>query len=166
MTIYTFKPMTPKDLTLLFQWINCPHVKRWWGDDGSWYEFRKRYLANIASDLVFPHIVFYEHRALGYINYWFVEEDDDFYPMYKPSTVGTDQFIGESDLLGHGHGTAFVRQFTDELLRQPNIDLVITDPDPENKAAIRCYEKAGFERKFVHETKDGAVLIMEKCCLG
>ncbi|WP_348522340.1 hypothetical protein [Bosea sp. CS1GBMeth4] len=34
------------------------------------------------------------------------------------------------------------------------------DPDPENLAAIRAYEKAGFTTLDIRETGDGPALIM------
>ena len=56
---------------------------------------------------------------------------------------GLDQFIGEVDMLDRGHGSAFIRVFTDRLLTCGTPRVVI-DPEPANTRAIRAYEKAGF----------------------
>jgi aminoglycoside 6'-N-acetyltransferase len=74
-------------------------------------------------------------------------------------TRGLDQFIGEASMLGSGHGSAFVRAFTDRLLANGTPRVVI-DPDPANAQAIRSYEKAGFRRERNVETPDGAALLM------
>ena len=37
---------------------------------------------------------------------------------------------------------------------------MITDPDPDNGRAIRAYEKAGFQRETIVETRDGPALLM------
>ena len=37
---------------------------------------------------------------------------------------------------------------------------VVTDPDPENKNAVRAYEKAGFKRGEIRNTEYGTVLMM------
>jgi aminoglycoside 6'-N-acetyltransferase len=74
-------------------------------------------------------------------------------------TRGLDQFIGEADMLGCGHGSAFIRAFADNLLRSGTPRVVI-DPDPANERAIRAYEKAGFCRDRVVDTPDGLALLM------
>ena len=58
-------------------------------------------------------------------------------------TRGIDQFIGEPDMLGRGHGSAFIRAFAERLLAN-GTPRIVTDPDPANTRAIRAYEKAGF----------------------
>lgn len=112
--------------------------------------------------MVFPHIVFQNGVPIGYINYWFVEEDEDFRSQFPASTVGTDQFIGVPSLIGKGIGSEFIRQFTDELLLKPNIGLVITDPDSRNLAAIRSYKKAGFTKSRLMNTLEGEIQLLEK----
>ena len=72
---------------------------------------------------------------------------------------GLDQFIGEADMLGRGHGSAFIRAFADRLLAS-GTPRVVTDPDPANKRAIRAYEKAGFCRERIVDTPDGPALLM------
>jgi aminoglycoside 6'-N-acetyltransferase len=62
-------------------------------------------------------------------------------------------------MVGHGHGSAFVRAFADQLLAAET-PRVVTDPDPDNARAIRAYEKAGFRRDRLVETPDGTALLM------
>lgn len=160
--MFKFKPLASEHFEILFQWLQNPHVRKWWDSENDWDEFEKRHSDMIASPLVFPHIVFKDEIPIGYINYWFVEEDSDFKPHFPSNTVGTDQFIGVSELIGKGVGTEFIRQFTDELLLKPNIGLVITDPDPKNISAIRAYEKAGFKKVKFMKTSEGEIQLLEK----
>lgn len=74
-------------------------------------------------------------------------------------TRGIDQFIGEPELVGHGHGSAFIRSFTTNLLKS-GTPRVVTDPDPENLRAVRAYEKAGFRKDRRVDTSDGPSLLM------
>jgi aminoglycoside 6'-N-acetyltransferase len=74
-------------------------------------------------------------------------------------TRGLDQFIGEADMIGRGHGSAFVRVFANRMLTS-GTPRVVTDPDPVNARAVRAYEKAGFRRDRLVETPDGAALLM------
>ena len=160
--MFEIKPLTEEHFELLFQWLQCPHVQTWWGSENNWEEFEKRHNCMITNPLVFPHIVYIEKIPIGYINYWFVEEDPDFKPLFQVNTVGTDQFIGVPELIGKGIGSTFVRQFTDELLSKPNIGLVITDPDLTNTNAIRSYEKAGFKKTKIMTTSEGEIQLLEK----
>jgi aminoglycoside 6'-N-acetyltransferase len=56
---------------------------------------------------------------------------------------GIDQYIGEPDMLGRGHGSAFVRQHCDRL-HAAGAPAIGTDPHPGNARAVRAYQKAGF----------------------
>ena len=74
-------------------------------------------------------------------------------------TRGIDQLIGDPNMIGHGHGSAFIRQLTDGLLTA-GTPRVLTDPDPANVRAIRAYEKAGFRTEGLVDTPDGLSLLM------
>jgi RimJ/RimL family protein N-acetyltransferase len=59
--------------------------------------------------------------------------------------VGVDLFIGELDLIGHGHGPRMVVQFLrDVVFPFHGIHVCVIGPSVKNVAAIRAYEKAGF----------------------
>ena len=78
---------------------------------------------------------------------------------HPAGTRGIDQFIGVPDMIGRGHGSSFIRQFVDGLLAS-GTPRVVTDPDPDNRRAVRAYEKAGFERERMVDTPDGPALLM------
>ena len=78
---------------------------------------------------------------------------------HPPGTRGIDQLIGEPDMVGRGHGSAFVRAFVDGLLAA-GVPRVLTDPDPTNARAIRAYTKAGFRAHAPVDTPDGRALLM------
>jgi aminoglycoside 6'-N-acetyltransferase len=62
-------------------------------------------------------------------------------------------------MIERGHGSAFIRSFIEGLLAD-GVPRVVTDPDPINARAIRCYEKAGFARDRLVDTPDGVALLM------
>ncbi|MDP4074923.1 GNAT family N-acetyltransferase [Acidovorax sp. A1169] len=62
--------------------------------------------------------------------------------------------------LNQGMGRAMVRAFTAQLLADPAVSLVQTDPSPVNARAIRCYVRAGFQPVREVITPDGAALLM------
>jgi aminoglycoside 6'-N-acetyltransferase len=104
-------------------------------------------------------IVALDERPFAYLQCYRIS---DWHVGFGPQPLGTrglDQIIGEPDMVGVGHGSAFVRQFSDNLLSN-GTPRVVLDPDPANARAIRAYEKAGFVRDREVVTPDGRALLM------
>jgi aminoglycoside 6'-N-acetyltransferase len=70
-----------------------------------------------------------------------------------------DAFIGEPDMIGGGHGSAFLRLLA-ERLRREGAPIVAIDPGVDNLRARRAYEKAGFRGRGVIETAEGPAILM------
>lgn len=154
---YQFHPMTAADLPLVKHWLTQPHVREWWGDTHEQFE---RVSGDLEAEAMDQFIVAFEHRPFAYIQCY----DPRVWPenglgAHPSGTRGIDQFIGEPDMVGRGHGSAFVRTFIEGVLAR-GAPRVITDPDPENARAIRAYEKAGFEKVHLVDTPDGIALLM------
>jgi aminoglycoside 6'-N-acetyltransferase len=81
--------------------------------------------------------------------------------LLPPGSRGLDQFIGEPEMIGRGHGAEMVRRHV-EWLMETGVPAVGVDPDPDNLRAIRAYEKAGFRRGDVVETEWGPSLLMTR----
>jgi RimJ/RimL family protein N-acetyltransferase len=59
--------------------------------------------------------------------------------------LGIDLYIGEPDLIGHGHGPALIRAFLRGVaFPRYGVETCVIGPARSNRAAIRAYEKAGF----------------------
>jgi aminoglycoside 6'-N-acetyltransferase len=104
-------------------------------------------------------IVLAGDKPFGYLQCYRLTTWNTGFGPQPEDTRGIDQFIGESDMIGRGHGSAFIRQFANEQLRQ-GLPRIVTDPDPLNARAVRAYEKAGFVRDHMVETSDGPALLM------
>jgi aminoglycoside 6'-N-acetyltransferase len=156
MTAYTFRPMSADDLPVIKRWLETPHVKAWWHDPAEQFEL-------VSGDLDHPDmaqfIVAADGGEFAYLQCYNLSAWDTGLGPQPEGTRGLDQFIGKAGMLGCGHGSAFVRAFTDRLLATGTPRVVI-DPDPANAQAIRSYEKAGFRRERIVETPDGAALLM------
>ena len=163
-----FRPMKKEDIPMYLEWATREHVKKVWFIDG--YEPPDLIYRKIdGNGYDFPFIILLDDEPIGYVVYC------DLY-AYKtlckePSGVFTDEpdgtycidlFIAEEAYLNRGYGTQLVKQFSNMLLAKENAKRVLIDPSPDNKRAIRCYEKAGF--KPVKKDNDGTsdVLILEK----
>jgi aminoglycoside 6'-N-acetyltransferase len=77
---------------------------------------------------------------------------------------GIDQFFGEVELIGQGHGTAFIRLFVESLFKT-GAPRVVTDPNPRNSRAIRAYAKADFKEIDRRTTISGDALLMARDAL-
>ena len=155
--IYDFRPVTMGDLPLLARWFTYPHVAEWWDDAEHGINEIAVAMQEPGTE---PFIVLCDGRPIGYQqSYDPHAEDSHPYRDQPAGTRGIDQFIGEPDFVGRGHGSAFVRAFVVRLFEAgaPN---VVTDPDPSNGRAIRAYEKAGFSPLERRKTVFGDVLLM------
>ena len=149
--------MTAQDLPTVHRWLRAPHVSEWWGDPDQQF-------ALVSGDLSDPameqFIVSTDHRPFAYLQcYDPTAWPDNGLGDLPSGTRGIDQFIGRPDMIERGHGSTMIKCFTDKLLQAGTLR-VVTDPDPENRRAIRAYEKAGFEKSRLVDTPDGRSLLM------
>ncbi len=154
-TDYAFRPMTSNDLPRVRRWLAEPHVMQWWGDPANQYDLVSGDLNDPAMD---QFIVSTGNSDFAYLQCYDLTANSCFgeHPL---GTRGIDQFIGEPAMIERGHGSAFIRAFVDEQLRN-GAPRIVTDPDPANSRAVRAYEKAGFEKAVMVDTPDGPALLM------
>jgi aminoglycoside 6'-N-acetyltransferase len=155
---YEFRAMSAADLPLIRSWLETPEVMRWWGEPDEQYLLVSGDLDHADMD---QFVVCVDGRPFGYIQCYALSTWNQGFGAQPPATRGIDQFIGEPDMIGRGHGSGFIRQFVDGLLRSGTIR-VVTDPDPANARAVRAYEKAGFKRDRMVDTPDGPALLMAR----
>jgi len=72
---------------------------------------------------------------------------------------GLDTFIGEPDLIGQGHGPAYLRLVARQLIAE-GAPCVVVDPDPGNLRARRAYARAGFGEEGLVQTTEGPAVLM------
>jgi len=157
MTDYVFRPVTVADLPLLAEWLEQPHVRRWWSEPE---EALVSIGEHLRDPLVEPYIVMLDGRDFAFIQVADLDGEDDAALDGQPQgTCGIDQFIGIETLLGKGHGPAFMADFCRELFEKGK-NRVLVDPHPDNIFAIRAYTKAGFQRLGETNTNYGRALLM------
>jgi RimJ/RimL family protein N-acetyltransferase len=133
----SFRPLRATDFPLLLSWLSNDHVKQWWNDGDDTLE--KVALHYGTEDPDVARFILIEstelgESPLGYFQYYIVSKE----------IIGIDQFIGEADHINKGIGTAAIKLFLEMIVTRHKPQQVIIDPHPENKRAIRCYEKVGF----------------------
>jgi len=156
MARYAFRDMTADDLPMIRRWLNNRHVREWWGDPDEQYGLVSGDLDEPAMD---QYIVSSDGRDFGYLQCYDLTAWNSGFGEQPKGTRGIDLFIGEADMIEHGHGSAMIRAFVDERLKH-GAPRVVTDPDPKNLRAMRAYAKAGFARVGMVDTPDGPSLLM------
>jgi aminoglycoside 6'-N-acetyltransferase len=154
---YAFRAATESDLPLLRQWLETPEVTRWWGDP-------QEQEALLREDLDEPRmtmlIVSLDGRPFAYAQHCGVDDwPQPHLAHLPPACRAVDAFIGEPELLGRGHGSAFLRLLAGELVAA-GAPVVVIDPDADNLRARRAYAKAGFRGDQIVESPDGPVVLM------
>ncbi len=154
---YRFRPLAVADLPLIERWLNHPHVREWWGDPVSALAEIKDHVGDPAIDVF---IVSFGPVPIGYQQSYDPHAEPDHPLQDQPiGTRGIDQFIGEPDFIGRGHGSAFIRDFVERSFAA-GAPRVVTDPHPRNARAIRAYAKAGFHPIGRRRTLSGEALLL------
>ncbi len=150
--------LTEADLPLIHRWLAQPHLAHVWNppDEG---------IAEIASHIarthVAPYLIVEAGDPVGYLQTYHANPDEFWAAHGLPrETYGLDLFIGPAERIGQGLGSRAVRLAIRHLASLPDAARLHIDPDPDNAAAIRTYEKAGFRRAGEIETPDGRCLYM------
>ena len=118
---------------MLLEWLRQPHIKQWWDDgDDTLDKVAAHYSMNPESTKRFIAVI--DGKDAGYFQYYRV----------NAAEIGTDQFLAEAGSLSKGIGTECLGAFVDMIIETEAPEIVSLDPHPDNKQAIRCYEKYGF----------------------
>jgi RimJ/RimL family protein N-acetyltransferase len=160
---FEFRPLSGGDLPLLHEWVQRPHVAQWWDEPTTMDEIRDEYQPVVeGADSTRAFLVYDEGRAVGFIqSYVVVDSGAGWWPGEMDAGArGIDQFLADPQGLDRGVGTAMIQAFLRKLFEAPEVTVVQTDPAPHNPRAIRCYEKAGFQRVGIVDTPDGPALLM------
>jgi aminoglycoside 6'-N-acetyltransferase len=144
------------------RWLQTPEVVRWWGDP-------EEQLALLTEDLVEPkmvmRVVSFDGRPFAYAQDYDVGSwPQPHFAHLPPGSRAIDAFIGEPDMIGCGHGAAFLRLLATRL-REEGAPLVAIDPDVDNHRARRAYAKAGFRGDAVVEISVGPAVLMLFCSI-
>ena len=165
-TAVTLRLLTERDLPMLHEWLNRPHVVEWWGGEEerpTLDEVLQHYLPRVlAKEVVTQYIAMLGKEPIGYAQTyvalgsgggWWEDETD-------PGVRGIDQSLANPTQLNKGLGTKLVRALVELLFLDPAVTKIQTDPTPSNHRAIRCFEKAGFVQQKVITTPDGPAVYM------
>ena len=154
---YCFRPATPADLPMLEVWLHSREVVRWWGTPATQLDLLRE---DLSDPKMVMRIVNYQDVPFAYAqDYDVASWPAPHFSGLPPGTRAIDAFIGEPVMTGRGHGSRFLRLLARGLIDE-GAPLVAIDPDVRNLRAQRAYEKAGFRRHSVVDTREGPAVLM------
>ncbi len=146
----SFRPLAVSDVDNVVEWLREGEVAFWWHEsdtpeDAIRSKWESRAQGEDEKTRIF--IIEVDTTDIGVIQTYNVAE----YPaaaaeIQAPHAAGIDIFIGIPEWRDRGIGTSLIRQFVDEIVFADwSIQRCVIDPEPDNRRAIRAYEKAGFQ---------------------
>jgi RimJ/RimL family protein N-acetyltransferase len=140
--VIEFRLLTADDLPLVEEWLNRPHVRRWWRDDlaESLAEYRAALEGREPTD---HYLIVVEGRAVGMIQTYLVSDYPDWEEVVHVGldVAGVDLLIGEEELIGRGLGPEILVAFTRDHVV---VSSVVATVEEDNRRSWRAFEKAGF----------------------
>ena len=163
-----FRVMEMDDLRLLHEWLQRPHVRRWWSKHETYQEVVDSYSPAIeGSDPTDLYFVLLAGREIGFIETYLVAD----YPEYASlvgrgeGTAGVDLFIADRTLTGKGIGSEILRRFVSQIVfADATTRRCVAGPEAANVASVRAFEKAGFRvvSAFVEDGNESLLLQLDR----
>jgi aminoglycoside 6'-N-acetyltransferase len=145
----TFRPLAETDLPDMKRWLEDPDVAAWYREDSTVIEaLCEQYRGMFAGeDPTRGFVMRIDDLDAGYIQCYVIDDEPDYARQVRvdAGAVGIDLFIGEPAARNRGYGTVVLRAFLSQVVfGQMGADVAIIAPEPENRRAVRSYEKVGF----------------------
>ncbi len=140
--------MTSEDFPQMLEWLSKEHIKQWWNDGDDTLEKVALHYGEKTDDVrrfILVEVKKDFEKPIGYFQYYFASDNE----------IGIDQFIGDENYINKGVGEKTIKMFIKLITRQHKPKVIVLDPSPDNKRAIRCYEKVGFKHYETKKTAEG-----------
>ncbi|MGD0465923.1 MAG: GNAT family N-acetyltransferase [Gammaproteobacteria bacterium] len=153
----TFKSLQKSHFPLLLKWLKTPHIKAWWDPGLKWTKklIQEKYgnyvygykLENNIPKKIHAFIIEIDKQPIGYIQVYDAYDFHRSVPLKNlpKSLAAFDIFIGQKEYLNKGIGSKVIKLFLESFCKS-KYKYIFVDPDHNNIAAIKAYEKAGFKK--------------------
>lgn len=163
----TFQPLNESHFPRLLQWLESPHVKKWWDQDMRYTldlvreKFGKHIsdlpVSNKSNKKTYAYIICLDEKEIGYIQLYnardYAAENGCNLASLTGHVCGIDLFIGDENCLGKGIGPGILNAFVEQII-VPHFDYCLIDPAKDNQQAIKAFEKAGFSKFSFSQTSN------------
>jgi aminoglycoside 6'-N-acetyltransferase len=157
MSLYTFRAMMADDLPMIEAWLRSPEATQWWGKPDEQIALIRE---DFSIDEMRQWIVSCDGTPFAYAQAYEVHAWPQPHFSHLPQgAMAIDTFIGMSEMVGRGHGSAYLRNLAETLIAEGAPCMAI-DPDLTNARAQKAYRNAGFRDEAEVQTDTGPVLLM------
>ena len=174
-----FIPLKKGHFPLLYQWLNLPAQRRWYGNGQkvSWKEVEEKYTSYCQrfkeeegqKKPLWAFIITFSNMPIGFIQFYDARDfkrDFGEFPAEIRETIkncaALDFYIGDPAYLGRGLAPLVLQKFLkDHVWKQ--FSACFVDPDRQNTRACKAYAKVGFkELAWPEKTLPFLPLILKK----
>lgn len=154
---YGFKKAARADFSKIRQWLEAPHLEDWWTPH---MEDLNAMEAGMEGRSVY--VVDHQGWAFAYIQFTDPAFDEELNAAanYPAGTVQFDQFVGDAQMIGFGHGIKFIKALVAASRGLPDVKKLLVTPAKDNIFAGRTYTQCGFRQERTLERINGAVIVM------
>lgn len=155
----SFEPLNPSHFQAIHGWFNAPHVQKFYSlRSWTFEEVQKKLLPYVqGAKHMKCFVIFHSKQPIGYIQSYPLKdhlwENQDLPYEIIENAAGIDLFIGEESFLGKGMGRMILIRFLEKWI-WPFYQYCLADPDIQNKASIRLFQKSGFSEHKEIKSKD------------
>ncbi|WP_264184004.1 acetyltransferase [Bacillus shivajii] len=144
----------------MHEWLNKGSALKWYSKRRKSYdEIYDKYMKKIKGEVkTSPYLILLDGEKIGYIQTYYIWDHQHYaYSISAPrNSVGIDLFIGNEAFLYKGYGVRILNEFLLNIInKMDHVSCCIIGPDPNNTAAIRAYERAGFVFKKTVQFEGG-----------
>ncbi len=144
------RPLQTEDFPMMVDWINSPHVARFWDGQTDLADVTKKYGPRIDSESkTHVFIATLNDVPIGMIQcYRHADTPSWDTAVGIDKAVGIDYMIGDLEFVGQGIGPLIIQQMVKHAFElYPDLEVIVSAPQQDNKASCRALEKAGFTLK-------------------
>lgn len=146
-----------EDYQLLAKWYQQEFVYKYFEQRVLTYEEvkKKYYPRTLENSEVVVYMIEVNRKPVGIVQYKLIDNvDRKLYKLSSDNSYEIDIFIGEEEFHGQGIGVIVINKICDKLINYMQAELFVMCPLKDNKRAIKCYLKCGFDIRREIELTD------------
>ncbi|MBU2531741.1 MAG: acetyltransferase [Alphaproteobacteria bacterium] len=150
---------TDADWAMVRRWLHTPAVEKWWGPASA---AEAEVIKALGARHAIARIIEWQGRPVGYAHAIDAMTWGEQLPAsLEPGTWDMDIFIAEPAARGCGLGPEALAELRREVFSTTLATAVCVFTSVANEAAVRAYEKAGFEwRDIWHDPSQGPMWLL------
>lgn len=170
----SFETLSVDHFSLLYKWMQEPHIRQWWRDHKSWSfdEIKEKYSSYVfrykieqgIKKAIYPFIVKFQGKPIGFIQFYdafgFPKGEFELQSIWgsrNETVAALDFYIGDPEYVGKA--AVVLRSFLhNQVFKQ--YDACLIDLEKKNTVAIKAYAKAGFST--LKDLSSIAIMVAEK----